>query len=469
MTEIGIVRRWRDATDVWLLVYIALLPVMINNPARPLLSFPVLNRLQLADLAFLGLVAVAWRRGDVHLSRMLRVPLAWPLWSYGAVVLISALLSGMSRSGLVEVVVVVYCIGIYVVLVQVLQRAERLWLAIDAFAVAGVVTVIGGAVGITLIVAGIENPLAAPSRILPIALSIQDHIPWIPRIESVLRPTANMAAAFLATVIGLLAATAFTPGSYLRRIALVGAVVVLPLTFSRVIIAGTSALWLGLTRHVSGVRLVRSMALLATIALLGVMPLLSIFYVRSAGVNYSFTSDAKKEIVEPRAGQPRENPVYFFRHGRGLEHVSLNVDYSYNHYFWLKRAALAMGLSSPLLGIGPGSFAEELRRLQGTMPAVPAGLSGYESAQSQLATTFAELGVIGVVSVVTLWASAIVVLSRAARRESPYATIARGALAAVAGLIIASIDLDMMNFRFFWATLAIGTAAAQATAMATEA
>lgn len=454
----GPLSRW------WLAAYVASVPVMLNNPAAPFIHLPLLSRLQISEFIFVGLLLTAWWESRLTWRRVVGTPLVLPLALYVAAAALSLLGSARVITGLGELVVVAYLVAIYIVAFQLLDSEGALRTAVRAFAAGVALTVVAGVVGVLLLAAGVETPLAEKGYIITASLSIQDYIPWVPRVPSTLKPVANMTAAFWAVAVGLLVPWAvYEPG--LRQKALVrwtwiGALLLSPLTFSRAII-GLFVAWAIVLRSGGlGSRALRTGAWVAALVLLLLTPLLSVWYIRDVRVAPETDPSAQKESVELREGSVRQNPVYFFREGAGAEKLTLQVDYAYNHYYWLKRGAWAMFWSSPAVGVGAGNFLGELNDLSGKTAEVPAGLKNYESAQSQVFTTLAEQGLLGAAALVLLWAAVLRLLWGGARRgEGPGQAIALGALAAVAGVLLSSIDMDVMNFRFVWVALALGVAA----------
>ncbi len=130
-----------------------------------------------------------------------------------------------------------------------------------------------------------------------------------------------------------------------------------------------------------------------------------------------------------------------------LELAGARVEGRLMSYAALKQVAWSAFLEHPLLGIGPGRFRAEAegafergrltRRLSGLAPhCEPAG-------------RLAEAGALGLLTLLALWGSWFRAMS-----GSGSVTSRGAARAAVLGLLVNSLNADVMNFRFLWLVLA---------------
>jgi hypothetical protein len=115
------------------------------------------------------------------------------------------------------------------------------------------------------------------------------------------------------------------------------------------------------------------------------------------------------------------------------------------HYAALKQVAWSAFLEHPLAGVGPGRFSTVTER------AFQEGRFNRryrdKPAQCDLLGRLAESGLPGGVSLVLLWAAWV-------RPDGSRSPLARGAFAAVVGLLVNSLNADVMNFRFLWLAVA---------------
>lgn len=129
--------------------------------------------------------------------------------------------------------------------------------------------------------------------------------------------------------------------------------------------------------------------------------------------------------------------------------LGTRVNAQLDHYVLLKRVSWSAFLEHPLTGIGPGHFIAETRRAYKERR-ITRWQVGY-SPHSALLGRLAETGVVGGISLVLLWASWLRL------RPGELAVMApgrRAAYAVVLGLLVNSLNVDVMNFRFLWLALA---------------
>ncbi len=121
-------------------------------------------------------------------------------------------------------------------------------------------------------------------------------------------------------------------------------------------------------------------------------------------------------------------------------------------YAALKQIAWSAFLDHPVSGIGPGRFPTETERAF----AEGRTTSRYRSVppHSDLSGRLAETGVPGGVSLVVLWLAWLRALRPGLALGTPSQ---RAAAAAVIGILVNSLNADVMNFRFLWLALAWAT------------
>ncbi|MDG2272634.1 MAG: hypothetical protein P8L39_10035, partial [Halioglobus sp.] len=170
------------------------LPIMLLNPIDP-----TFHRLQLSELIALPLfVALAAH----YLTGRLPIPkldgVAALLALLVCILFSSALTSIHVQKSILEATKVLYLVML-AVSIYISSRVYGLGQELLSWASASYVLVLlMGVLGIGLLAFGIHSPLAEPSRIIGVALGIEELLPITPRVTSLLKPTANMTAAYLA-------------------------------------------------------------------------------------------------------------------------------------------------------------------------------------------------------------------------------------------------------------------------------
>lgn len=151
-----------------------------------------------------------------------------------------------------------------------------------------------------------------------------------------------------------------------------------------------------------------------------------------------------------------ENPRYPYAatdEQSGTPSVRAEVTYNVMAYWLLKRIALDAFWRAPWRGVGLGAFHGETRR------AVAEGRlrSDYREhdPHSSWFGRLAETGLIGTSALAALWLAVLVQAFRLAARGGSQAEIAAALAAGLVGLLVNSMNVDAMNFRFIW--LAFGT------------
>ncbi|MBX7186717.1 MAG: hypothetical protein K1Y01_16370 [Vicinamibacteria bacterium] len=151
-------------------------------------------------------------------------------------------------------------------------------------------------------------------------------------------------------------------------------------------------------------------------------------------------------VIDPR---PPARGTHYEAGDVAFEAFGLRVEGRLMSYAALKKVAWSGFLEHPLLGVGPGRFPEETQRAyrEGHLPA------RYRSVppHCDLLGRLAESGALGAASLVGLWAAWIRSLRAGLWAGTP---LQRAAAAAVSGLLVNSVNADVMNFRFLWLAVA---------------
>jgi hypothetical protein len=169
-------------------------------------------------------------------------------------------------------------------------------------------------------------------------------------------------------------------------------------------------------------------------------------------VFFNLTLTASVRSVTYGVDAVSDATVYPYAVGGGQASIGpAHVDYEVMSYFRIKQLALEAFLAHPLTGVGLDRFhrVSEAAYQDGRLP------SGYRDIDphSALLGRLAETGIVGGLTLVALWWGAMVAGGRLIGDRQAW--LARAAVAALIGLLVNSINVDIMNFRFFWAGLGL--------------
>jgi hypothetical protein len=137
--------------------------------------------------------------------------------------------------------------------------------------------------------------------------------------------------------------------------------------------------------------------------------------------------------------------------GRGAERIAVAVTYNVVGYLMLKKIAWEAFERHPLTGIGLGRFHEETERAyrEGQIPAPYRAIDPHSTLLGRLA----ETGLFGGLTLVGLWAGVVWLGLQAGRGGDAWGR--RAAFAAIVGLLVNAVNVDVMNFRFLWVGFAL--------------
>lgn len=154
---------------------------------------------------------------------------------------------------------------------------------------------------------------------------------------------------------------------------------------------------------------------------------------------------------------PPPTSAHSFAEAAGARTASLTLAYDLMSYGLLKRVAMEAFTQAPLTGVGLGTFHEETKR------AVRAGNLHEEYFTADPHSTWlgrlAETGLAGWLTLLALLGGALAAGLADMRRAAPGDWSRRALVAGLVGLLVNSVNVDMMNFRFLWIGLALLRAA----------
>lgn len=151
------------------------------------------------------------------------------------------------------------------------------------------------------------------------------------------------------------------------------------------------------------------------------------------------------ESVSPLTAHP-----YEFQSSQGARRLNVHVSYNPMSYYLLKKAAFRAFLERPWTGVGLGRFHVVTVRAyeEGQLDESYRGSDPHSTVFGALA----ETGILGGLATALLVVVALVPAVRPGNVPQRWFVVA--SRAAVFGLAVNSLNVDMMNFRFLWIALA---------------
>lgn len=168
--------------------------------------------------------------------------------------------------------------------------------------------------------------------------------------------------------------------------------------------------------------------------------------------NLSLVASVREVTLADTVLTDRTDYVYAVDEGR-LQVGRVQIVYEVMSYFRLKELAWEAFRAHPWTGVGLDRFHEVSERAyrEGRLPASYRTIDPHSSMLGRLA----ETGLAGGLTLALLWVGLVVTGVRAIRYSDRDTWPARAAFAGLLGLLIAGINVDIMNFRFFWAGLGL--------------
>jgi hypothetical protein len=148
--------------------------------------------------------------------------------------------------------------------------------------------------------------------------------------------------------------------------------------------------------------------------------------------------------------------------------LQVTATYNYLYYFVLKATAWRAFTEHPINGAGLGHFSDATERAfrEGQLGNVNVCRACVP--HSTLLGHLAETGLVGTAGLAALWIAPFVVRRRLAATadHSDCQSIVRASTAAFAGLLVNSLNADVMHFRFLWLVLALTSGCLRGTVKA---
>src|SRR5688500_8263239 len=148
-------------------------------------------------------------------------------------------------------------------------------------------------------------------------------------------------------------------------------------------------------------------------------------------------------------GGARDTSNYHYGVGGGRAEIAgVNVEYQTMSYLRLKQVAWDTFAARPLTGIGLDRFhsATEAAYQAGRLTESYRAIDPHSTIPGRLA----EAGVIGAITMLAVWCVAGMETMRLLARSTPPSWMVTAVAAGLAGTLINSVNVDVMNFRFLW-------------------
>jgi hypothetical protein len=446
-----------DAADRWrrrfLVLYVGLLPFMVVTDL-PWLG----HKVQLTEVAFLGLLVVCGLRIASGAARAALPPFATALIAWLLVATLSALGALHPREAVVEVAAWAYLAVLCVVLAISIRSwddwhlAVATWITVSAFTAA---LVVAGWLCGTLW--GLATPFAI--RVDP--LSVIRSPFWVGIGFMWASKTPNMVIGYLLAgsllALGMRWTARSSRGRWLASAAVAVHAVAVGVTISRVAIAVGFALLIFLLRFRSyGAEILRWVLLIAWLGLVVTVEVVS--YVQPAAITI-----ARHDLEEPAAAAYRKQYFWHLRADAPVHRLEIGAVYAPFARTMLSLAALDFWRERPWLGIGPGGFARELARRQAQDGERWRGLLVLKpwDPHSTYLGALAETGTLGTVALLAVFATIVRKAIAAVRLNAApaRAPVLWAVLAALAGYLVGAFDDDLVTKRWFWVMAALAVSA----------
>ena len=429
---------------VGFLVYVAVSMVMINDAKRPLLPPPIGGAVQLSDVVF-PVTLAPWLAAGLPGLRRVAGPAGLPAALWVAANVVTAAFAVSPARAWREAAAFVYLGVVMVWGAAVLGERTHLRLFVRWWAIIVAAVVLVGLAGwLVALLSGGPNLLVEWRTGVPLFGDVA-------RVRSTLAPTSRLLVTLLIVALpaAMLLRRAGTPGE--RRvaawlIAMMTACAIL--TYARGLLEFVALLGLLALLPWTGRRRMLAAALVAVYlaAQLGVQ---AVSTWRVTDHELTWGADRSRSLADGH--------YYGTMPDVGVQRLDLYVEWVHDNYFMLKRVAWRAFLERPLTGWGPDNWPEIRARAQ-ERGIAPATLR-YDSAHSEVLGVAAEMGLVGLAALVAFWVLVLRAM-RPGRTSGFAATLARYQALGCGAVLLTSVNLDVMRFRFLWVALALGISAA---------
>jgi O-antigen ligase len=418
--------------------------LMFNMPDRPLLPPPLGGRVQLSDLLF-PLAVAPWLVAGLPGLRRVAPPAGVPVSIWVSASVVTAAVAVLPGAAWRETAIMAYLGVVMVWGAAVLAEPGHLRVFARWWVVIVAAVVLVGLVGwLAAVLSGRPSLLIEWKQGIPV---FGDRA----RIRSTLAPTSRLLITLL--IVALPAIFALRrqdePGARRWSSWLLSAMTVCAvLTYARglfefLLIMGLLALlpWRGRRRALAAV-----LVAVYLVALLGVV---AVSTWRVTAHDMRWEADRSRSLGD--------GSYYGTMPDVGVQTLDLHLEWVHANRFVLKRMAWHAFLERPLTGWGPDGW-PAIRARAHELGIAPPQVR-FASAHSEILGVAAEMGAIGLVALTAFWLLVLRAM-RAGSAEGFAGTLARYQALATVGVLLTSLHLDVMRFRFLWISLALGIAAA---------
>jgi O-antigen ligase len=132
--------------------------------------------------------------------------------------------------------------------------------------------------------------------------------------------------------------------------------------------------------------------------------------------------------------------------------AGVDVEYAVISYFRLKDIAWSAFASHPLTGVGLDQFHSrtEAAYVDGRLPNIYRTTDPHSTFLGRMA----ETGLAGTLPLIALWMGIIITARQLLARHADHG-VALALFAALCGMLVDTVNADVMNFRFLWVAVAL--------------
>ena len=425
-------------------MYILSIPFMLNNFFKLILPHPLVGKIQVSDLVFIALF-IFFIAYVVVEKRKINLSLKWPFFLYFLVLIFSLINSGLHLNSIIEVFGKLYLLTAVIIVVNIIKNDKDLLFLNRSYVFSAAFYSFIGILGYLFLFLGYDNLLIR-------------HYPNF--ADGLYRMTSfmvlpNMLYGFLH--IGFFAALlGFNRENNLfyRRISFLCIALIfigIILTFSRGWTAFLFSFWvLSLLRN--NVKFITRITLFIIFVLLFVFIQVFITYFTDVSAEFNIASSSTKKVEI--YNKPTDGGLYayntYFEKGIPYKEIIAKINFLPGWYYFNKKAAIIAFKEHPFFGIGPAGFNKSISKIHLRKDINFPKAFPSSDPHSTYFGSLAETGIFGIVSLLLLLGSIMRIGIRNIHSKN-------GAyyVAALSGLLLFALDVDIMNFRYLWILFAM--------------